>query len=160
MKRSIKLAMKRPRFLIAAGLLLSAVVIALVCVIMAWNKQPDSTSAISYTFDSDTAIITFSIEDGYFFTNVSVVEGRLSTPSYDTSTKSVSFDITEISLTQTQNEFIVLRCLSYDRTQEYQSTFEVIRQSETEVLIDRCYPNGSRDSNSIFYHPSPSPSTT
>ena len=158
MKRSIKLAMKRPRFLIAAGLLLSAVVIALVCVIMAWNKQP--VHPISYTFDSDTATITFSIEDGYFFTNVSVVEGRLSTPSYDTSTKSVSFDITEISLTQNQNEFIVLRCLSYDRTQEYQSTFEVIRQSETEVLIDRCYPNGSRDSNSFFYHPSPSPSTT
>lgn len=159
MKRSMKLAMKRPRFLIAAGLLLSAVVIALVCVIVAWNKQP--VHPISYTFDSDTATITFSIEDGYFFTNVSVVEGRLSLPYYDASTKNISFDLTKIIfLTQNQYECIVLRCLSDDRTQEYEDTVEVFRQSEREVIVDCYHQDGTRESDTFSHHLSPNAPTT
>lgn len=127
------------RFLI---LLMLTVILAGMGFVCVMQIGYETVCPMSYTFDEQTGIITFYIDETYDLVRVDVENGYISVPDYSRSTHVISFNVNEIPTDQDQRDAIRFNGIESSGRDDERKDFDinyVITRHVTygEVIVQR-----------------------
>ena len=129
-----------------------AIILLLVCFVVVTSHNKEEPPPVTYKFNSNTGDLTFFIDKNYTLQSLSLQEGILSLPSYDQSSREISFRLNE--LPPGKRDAIRMTGNAINAMDGFNLLFDVTRSSAKEEILIIQYYDPVTFEEAIFSFPS------
>lgn len=107
------------------------------------------SSLVQWEYHQENGIITFSVDENFYFSSIYSVAGNFSVPQYDENTKQITISLWEIPYSKNDSLHI---CIVNDNLDTYSFNYE-INHCDNAFIEAFDYPYASNGFTKIFDNP-------